>query len=62
MFFGVGAAFGSIIVAIATEYYNPFVVFKIGALLTLMVTITGCMLDDQLETNQYARMVSEEDI
>ena len=51
IFYGVGLICGSIIVAIVTEYYNPFLIFKIGAFVTFLIMIAGFYLNDELETN-----------
>ena len=61
IFLGGGITIGSILTAICTQYYNPFVLFFVGAFLTLIITFTAFMLTDDIETNKYAMILSDED-
>ena len=51
--FAAGAIFGS---AMIITFNNPFVAFQIGGTVGLIITIGGCLLSDEMETNKYAQM------
>lgn len=61
MFFGVGMVFGSTIAAITTHWFNPFLTYGFGALLSLTLMISSLFLTDEIETNEYAQHISLED-
>jgi len=58
---GVGLTIGALLAGICTQYYDPFLCFHVGAFLTFLITFTGFMLTDEVETNKYALMLSDED-
>ena len=53
-FFGFGAMFGALLSAYLTEYCTPFTCYKFGGLVGILLTIGGCFLDDDFETNKWA--------
>ena len=61
IFMGLGVTIGSISVAVCTQYYNPFINFWIGAVVTFFIMLSGFSIPDELETNKYALMQSDEE-
>lgn len=47
---------GSGLAAFMTEYYTPYHLFLFCALMSVMVTISGVCVHDDIETNEFAQM------
>ena len=56
MFTGIGLLLGSLFAAFATQFFTPYHVFFLSSLLSCLVTYSGLMANDELETNEYATM------
>lgn len=56
MFTGVGIFVGSLSAAFATEYLTPYHIFSFTALLALVITYSGFIANEELETNEFATM------
>ena len=54
VFIGIGTGFGSILAAIFTGLSIPEYGFLVGGILAAITTISGYMLDEALETNEFA--------
>lgn len=50
-FFALGALSGALVMSILDD---PFVAFAIGGFAGILITISGCLLSDEFETNEYA--------
>ena len=60
LFFGIGTIFGSVITAIATQYYTPYVCFVFVMIAPAIQVVIGVLITDELETNQYATMMDDQ--
>ena len=56
MIYGFGSFMGSGLAAYVTEYYTPYHLFVFSAFMSMMVTISGMCVHDDIETNEYASM------
>ena len=50
-FFALGALVGSIVMSFLDD---PFIAFAIGGTAGVVITIAGCLLSNEFETNKYA--------
>ena len=53
-FFSLAAIVGGLVAAVSSGAGNPFLAFNFGAFIAFLITIGGAMLDDDVETNEYA--------
>ena len=56
MFYGAGVFFGCAYGAFATEYYTAYYIFFLCTLMSFLITFSGFMVSDNIETNEYAQM------
>ena len=42
--------------AIVINIKDPFVMFQIAGTVGFVITIAGCYLSDEMETNEYAKL------
>lgn len=59
LFFGLGALGGTIMASIVTEYYDPYLGFRISSFVTILLTFTALFISDELETNEQAMLAVE---
>lgn len=57
IFFGLGIMIGGTTSAFAEEYYTPYHVFFIMAIVNLIISGISLILSDDLETNAFATMI-----
>lgn len=55
-FFAMGALFGAVVMS---GLDDPFLAFAIGGCAGILITIAGCLLSDEFETNEYAMAAIE---
>lgn len=48
--------FGSLFAAFATQYFTPYHVFSFTAIIALVITYSGFIANEELETNEFATM------
>ena len=51
----------SVFIAITTELGNPFFIFQTGCILSFLIAVSGVMLTNEMETNEYAIALSDDD-
>ena len=61
MFFGVGMIVGSTTAAITTQWFNPFITYSFWAFFAFSLMISCFFITDEVETNEYALHLSDED-
>lgn len=52
---------GSVVAAITTQWFNPFITYGFGAAFAIIQVLAGFLIAPEMETNDYALHLSEED-
>ena len=62
MWGALGLVIGSVVSASVLEFWNPFACYLMAAAFTTLIAVNGIFLNDELENNTFALMLSTEDL